>query len=247
MGKTQLHQILAVEAAVNAKATKLLTDGIHAFTRKAQHFTGQYRRYTKLNDDGISYPHEDKHVATTVKKELSFIKQSLIDAMDVSFQKEATNAIAKADLVVNKEVIAANLPVTFLLNLETKLNIIKKTLESIPTLDNGVEWTPSENDKNISETKPVQTFKTSKVEDFRVIVEPTQFHKAHVEKVTKDTNVGIWEVIKRSGEYSTEDKSKLLSKIDGLLVAVKKARAKANQQEILSEKIGSQIINYIFS
>ena len=176
-----------------------------------------------------------------------YFKSSLINSLDVSFQKEARNAIAKADIKIGDNVIVADVPVTFLLNLETKLNNIKRALGFIPTLDNGIEWKVSENDKNISEALSVETFKTHKAESFEVITPATKEHRAQYEKLTKDTNVGTWATTKRSGQYSTEQKSELLSKIDNLLVAVKRARAKANQQEVINTKIGSKIINHIFS
>lgn len=244
MAKKQLHQILAVEANIVGKMTIHLNEMAKIFRTKVNLFIGQVRRYTGILDNTPELPHEDKHRETTVQERINYVKQSMINAINVSCEKEATNAVAKADIKIGENIVAENVPVTALLNLETKLTNIKNAMAHIPTLDNGVEWTTDEN--GISSTNKVKAFRTSKEKDFKVVVEPTEFHKAHVEPVTKDVNVGYWETHRISGEYSSAQKAELLNKLEVMIVAVKSARAKANQCEVIHSNVGDKVIAHIF-
>ena len=246
MSKVQLHQVLAVESSLNNQGAKILRETIETFGKKAQHFVGQIRRYTTKEENGYEYENEDKIVATTVKDKLRYIQSSIVNAMDVSFQKESTNAIAKADIKIGDELIAGDVPVTFLLNLESRLIDIRTVAGKIPTLDNGIAWINSKENPGCRETHDVVTIKTKKDMKHVIVVPVTKEHPAQTREVTSDIIVGNWKTKKLSGEFSSTEKSELLGRIDKLIIAVKKARATANQQEVIAGKIGSKITGYIF-
>lgn len=167
--------------------------------------------------------------------------------LDVVAQKEATNQTAKADIVIDGNVLVADVPVTHLLTLETKLKELRQMYEAIPTLDPSVSWVQDPNSpKGVykSQTASV-SFRTEKKLMHKVLVDATDKHPAQIEKWSEDKPVARIETNKTSGMLSSVDKSALLARIDRLAEAVKRARQRANGAPIVEIKVGKTIFDYL--
>ena len=243
MGK--LHEVLAVESGLKSTAAKVVDEAKRTFSDKRGHFLGQYRSYEKLEEGTLDYSPEEKMMDSTVADKLDYVKDHIIRAIDAIYQKEVANTQAKADLVIDGDILLANVPATFLLTMESQLNEVRNLYSLIPTLDPGKNWSKdSERDDTYVSTDS-ETYKTEKVIEPLVLYPATDKHPAQTEKISRDKIVGKWITKHWSGCLTPSEKSKLLGKIDALLRAVKKARMRANEQEVVTDEVAKKFFDYI--
>ena len=246
----QLHEVLAVDKDLEHVATKVLDEAINTFTKKVDHFLGNVKSL-QLFDDARKKEEEGfkevKEVTTTVPAKLDYVAESFVRYVDAVAQKEATNQIAKADLIVNGEVLAKDVPATLLLSLESKLAKWRAMYEAIPTLTPGIKWVPDETkggDIYKAEKDEVR-HKTEKVLESKILVAATDKFPAQIEKWTEDRPVGQYVNVRWSSMITPARKSELLGRIDSLLQAVKKARMRANTAEVVPFSIGKELVDFI--
>jgi len=255
MGKGKLHELLAVESDLEGRARNIMNETRKVFSDKAVLFMGAVRSYNPFVDDGIDYPSEYQELTSTVDEKLSYTGKTIVQYYDALLQKEATNQVAKADLIVDGVVIASNLPATFLLGMESRLRKVREVYEKIPTLSIGTEW---QKDESKGEgvwcvAHPEETMKTEKTVKSKVLYD-AKFPKANeggqsipavIDKWTETVNVGKYTKHVWSGMVSPARKSELLDRIDTLLRAVKKARQRANSTEVVKVNVGKALMDYI--
>ena len=189
---------------------------------------------------------EGKEMVTTVLDKLEYTAESIAPYFDVLVQKETTNQHATANLMVDGIEIAKDLPATFLLGLENRLKIVRGVYEQIPTLAPGIKWEKDPTRPNTYRTeKPEVTSKTEKTFIVKVLYEATKEHPAQVEKIPENATVGLYEKQTWCGMLSPAEKSDLLGRIDRLIRAVKQARQRANNTEVVNVKIGEKLFNFI--
>jgi hypothetical protein len=82
---------------------------------------GQTIEYSPFDENALDASSETKEMDTTVKEKLEYFLKSMVQSVDVTASKDATNQVAIADLEVNGVVVAKDLPATTLLTLETKV------------------------------------------------------------------------------------------------------------------------------
>ena len=254
--KGKLHQLIAVEGDLDSTNNKVMEEAKLTFTKRAEHFKGQERSYEAFREGDQETPDEkfDTEVVpitTTVHDKLGYVSEHFIRYLDAYVQKEATNQIAVADVVIDGNTLFKNMPATALLGLEKRLRKLREMYELIPTLAPGVEWVP-DNDKgeHIYKSKnPKEKAKTKKEPQSKVLVPP--FVKdgvgipAHVEKWDDTITIGKYITVEFSSMLTPADKSKLLGRIDKLSRAVKKARQTANEANIVEIAVGSEILKFI--
>lgn len=246
----QLHEVLAVENELKNIAKKIIEEGINTFSKKPDHFIG-VQKTLKMFDDARSKEEasaaQSRAMVTTVNDKLDFINNSIIKALDATAQKEFTNQLAKADIVLDGTTVATNIPATFLLTLEKELISYRNLYASIPTLQPGIKWIHSPDaGENIYVTdKPDTKSRTEKTHQHNIIAPATKEHKAQVHEWTEDRPVGNYETIQACGMVTPARKSIMIGRIDNLIQAVKKARARANKEEIVDVHIGKNIFDYI--
>lgn len=248
MGK--LHEILAVDKDLEDTAKKVVGEAGITFTKRVDHFQGAVKRL-KMFDEGRQAEEdaasEDKEVVTTVGEKLNYVADHLIKHFNVVAQKERTNQIAKADVVVKGRTIMTNVPATLLLTLENKLVWLRKMYEVMPTLQPGVRWEPAPEVREgvfVAVPDDIRA-KTEKTVQHKVLVQPTDKHPAQVEKWTEDRQIGKFISTRYSGMVSPADKSKYLERIDELTQAVKQARMRANMAEVEAYEVGDILMDYI--
>lgn len=244
---SKLHELLAVEADLNNTAKAMLAEATNTFSKKPDHFLGQVRSATFLDptreQENVS---EEKTMVTTVDDKLTYALDKAGSYWDAMLQKEEANSTAKADLVVNGETLAKDLPATFLLGMETRLKAVQDVVMAIPTLDPSLKWELDSSSGDGVYRSPVQTgFKTEKTINSKVLYEATKEHPAQIEKWSEDVPVAKIETTKYSGMWTPRRKADVLGKLDLLIRSVKKARQRANTVEVKDNHIGDKLIDFL--
>lgn len=247
---SKLHEILAVEGDLEKTSKKLIEETKKTF-QKDNLFSGTVRTLTMSDADQSEWNTVDKQkLETTVMELFAYTNSEVAKYWDAVLQKDTTNQAATADIVLDDgTILAEQVPVTFLLGLETKLKDFRNLLNAIPTLPPGIRWEQDLNERKgvyIAEDDTVQ-FKTKNDIEIRVAYEATKEHPAQLEKINVVKNVGKYVTVKHSGMMPPYLKARMVAKHESLLRAVKKARQRANNQEITKKDIGDNIFNYIMN
>jgi len=248
---SKLHEVLAVLSDLEGAAKKMREEAVVTFTKKGNHFLGAHKTLKMFDEnrqqesDGAE---EHKALVTTVSDKLDYVQQSQVRYLDALLQMEGTNQNARADLIIDGNVIVADLPATFLLGLESRLKALRAVFETIPTLDPTYEWIDdSEAGEHIYKTKhPVTAQKQEKAVKHQVLVQPTKEHPAQIEKWNENIVVGTYTTKLWSGMISPGQKSDYLERVDTLIKAAKQARQRANTTEVIKHNnIGNTLFDFI--
>jgi len=249
MGK--LCEVIAVEGELEAANKKILEETKSTFKNKAILFTGALKRYEPFDEEERAREtvEEEKKIDTTVNAKLDYMFRHFIRYLDAVAQKEATNQIAKDDVIINGVKVLENVPATVLLGLESKLRILKDVLNEMPTNQPGVKWEldPSQGDNVYKRERDEETFKTRKEPKSTVLYEATKEHPAQIEKWNENVNIGKYITTHWSGMLSPAKKSELLGRLDTLARAVKQARQRANTAEVVDIHVGEKIVQFIMN
>lgn len=243
MKPTKLNAVIAVEKEVKSHATREVTNIYHSF-QKPDLFNGFSKTYVPKDEEGEKYAPENKKVICNVSDMLKTLSKSLTELFDITLTKDTGNTLATADIIVDGNTIASNVPSTFIIFLEKQLVDIRTNINSIPTLDINEDWTKDTN-SNLYKTASIETNRMKKVPMVFVKYEATKEHPAQVEILNNDEVVGYWNTVKQSGAISIPDKTKLLENIEKLIKSVKIAREQANSQEVENKQIGDAIFSYL--
>lgn len=248
---SKLHQLIAVEPQVEDKYQVLLKETIKAFSRP-ELFTGYHKRYEPFDEDPDKekgLPDERQQLTTTVDDKLNYFFQHAEEYFDLLYQKEVGNQTATADLVFEGSVIAEKVPATFLLGMEKRLTKLRSVLLQIPTLETHVEWKKREDiGPNIwSRKHPEEKNRTRKVPRSKVLYEATKEHPAQIEKWDENETIGRYITDFYSGNIPASEKSRMLDRLDKLIIATKKARQLANEAKVNQKetKIASKLLTVI--
>lgn len=246
---SKLHELLAVETDLESTYKKVLEEAMVTFTKKADHFMGTHKELVMFDESKQNENlTEHKEMVTTVDDKLDYVKDFIVQYFDAVLQKEKTNQVAVADLVVDGVVLAPALPATFLLGMETKLRAVRLMYEQAPTLPPGQKWEEDKDTgKGIYKTKLDDKLKTAKTFQHKVLVAPTDKHPAQVEKWEESVPVGRYITTAQYGMLTPAKKSHLIGQVDKLIQACKKARQRANCADVVNAEIGKSIIDYINS
>ena len=249
---TKLHELLAVEESLNTVLADSLKEATNSFATKDHIFKGHKITVEALEEDteghtAIAAETDVTDVAETVHGKLDFVFNHLNRAFNVYGQKERTNQSAKADLVVNGDVLLKDCPATMLLGLETRLKHIRAMCLAIKTTDQSKGWVATQ-DKHIFEARPEEKFITRKVQRERIVIAPTEFQPGQFTTYAEDTRVGKKTTVHATGLVSPKEKSDILLRVDTLLRAAKKARQRANATEVDTKfKPGKAIKNFLLN
>ncbi|GAB3996582.1 hypothetical protein GCM10029992_17110 [Glycomyces albus] len=240
---TKLNQIIAIEKGVKTKAARALGDAGRELG-KAPLLSGISRTYQPKDEEGEQLPPESTKVQRRVEEQLREVSKAMTRLFDVTATKDRTNAVATADVVVDGEVLLAEVPVTYLLFLERQLGELQTFVKGLPVLDAAESW--SFNDSaNCYATDPVKTVRTKKVPRNHVKAEATEEHPAQVEVYYEDIPVGYWTTVKFSGAAPARRVAILTERLEKLQQAVKFAREEANGSETVEERFGEKVFDYL--
>lgn len=243
MGK--LHELLAVEPDLKAEAQRLANKIKALFTDGKGRLVGQIRTYHPLQEGGEEFADEITELATSVNSELADWQRAFSNWLNAAMQKEITNQNTGADVIIDGMTLFENMPATALLNLEAKLVEVRQVFNQIPTNDPTENWM-WDADLGLFVSKPRTTYKTKKIMRNHVRAEATKEHPAQVEVYTEDVRVGTWTTIIHSGMLTPSEKQLRLQRIDALIRAVKQARHRANDTDVIDTHLAKKLFAYIY-
>lgn len=245
MGKKRLNQIVAIERDIKTRSYKDLTKEHHLLQR-ADVVAGHTRTYRPKEDGGETLPAESKHVAMRVSDALAEIRVRQRELYDITLTKDVGNTQTLGDVLdTDGKVILKDVPVPTLLFLEKSLGDLHTFVEKLPTLDPNQRWT-FDATQGCYVTAPVETIRTKKVKKGIVLYPHSDKHPAQTQLIDEDITAGIWTQINLSGAIPTDERRKLLDRVDTLSKAVKEARERANLVEVEERKMGDTVFNFIF-
>ncbi len=250
----KLHELLAVDVNLKQQADKTRTELMSTFEKKTHLFSEKIVSYKPDEENGQTVVESQLDIQTTVPNELKWIRDFLVNSLDVSYQVAEANTIARADVVLeggDSMPLLSQLPATSLLELEKRAKELHDFIAAIPTLDPAKGFRVDTEKSSLGdvfkarEDRKIRTKKTNKV---LTLAPPTDKHPAQVQVVVEDVPVGTITTLEWSGLITTAAKGDMLSRVEMLTRAIKKARSRANEVEINKSetKIGAAIINFVF-
>jgi len=241
--EAKLNQVLAIEKGVKARCNGTVTRLYH-LVQKPVLLNGLVKNYQPLDEDGVRYPPESQKVQVRADETLKETRKALTELFNVTAQKDWANCDARADVVVEGELVLTNVPVTYLLFLEKQLTDLKTLVSKVPVLDSSDDWQLDEA-SGLFKTTATQTTRTSKVQRPIVLYDATDEHPAQTQLITEDVVVGHWSTVKQSGALPADRKNELLERIEQLLEAVKFSRETANSVDAPKVSVDS-LFGFIF-
>lgn len=242
---TRLNQIIAIEKGVKNQTARVETDLYHNLEKKPL-FAGLSRTYTPNDEEGDRLPPEQATVQLQAEDILVQLTGALTRLIDVTATKDASNTKAKADVVVDGTVIAADVPVTTLMFLEKELEKLAAFVGRLPILDPAQTW-HYDTARGVFASTPVQTTRTKKIPRNHVLYEATKEHPAQVQMFTEDVIVGTWKKTDFSGALPADRITGIRSRLDKLRTAVKFAREEANTTEVTDAQYGESVLGFLFT
>lgn len=244
----KLNQVIAVVNGEKSRKEKVLTKTYQKL-QKHELFAGITRTYSPLeeSENGVveKLPQERKLVQMTVQDAIADAVSVLNDTFNIIAAQDIGNQKAKADVIVNGDVVLKDVPATYLIFLEKQLVDLNTFVSKFPTLDPAEEWEFSE-DSSCYRSKMKKTARTKKIYKPIVKYDATPEHPAQTDMITEDKIVGYWETVYLAGVIKKEDKNKILDRILQLTKAVKIAREEANNVEVKISDFGTDVLDYIF-
>ncbi len=241
----KLNQVLAVEKGVKQQATEVMS-AAYLLLQKPPMFNGMNKTFQPLAEDGEKLPDERQVVQQHVAKLIASVQKTLIPLYDTTYQKDAANQTATADVILdNGLVLLTSVPVTTLLFLEKQLTDLRTFANKLPTLENSDNWTfdPA---LGCYKSDPVSTMRNVRIKEPMVISPATPQHPAQVAVIEKDVAQGRWTTTKFSAAVPTDWRSGVYARADELLRAVKRAREAANMVDAPVQQMGHKVLAYVF-
>lgn len=241
---TKLHQVIPAVDEVAKTAQNRLTE-IHKLLSKEALTSGHHRSYQPDNDEGDVLPDQGQLVQLRVDEAIAAVRGDLVSWIDIAATRDIGNTDAKADIVIDGVVIAADVPATTLLWLEKRADDLYKFVSGFPTLPTDEQWAYNVDDQ-IWRSAPTETVRTSKVAEVITLAAATDHHPAQTQLVQVDRREGVWTTVKLSGAIPQSSVRAMIDRVSKLRVAVKAARARANEVEVAQARIGDRIIGFVF-
>ena len=238
-----LNQLIAVEKSETKRTTNEISE-IHRASQVPDLFNGFERKYIPTDENWETLPPESKKVQLTAKGCLDKVKKAMIQELDLEATKDLSNAVARANLVVDGQVILENVPATTLLYIEKKLTNLETMLGKFTVLDSSENWT-EDTASGLFKTEAVKANRTKKVPKPIVLYDATDKHPAQTQIFQEDVVVGQYQLVKTSGALKKTYKEELLEKVSNLLNCVKAAREQANMSAVQKSEIGATIFEFL--
>lgn len=247
----KLHEILAVETDLGETANKIQKITTATLSDKRSIFSGMTKSHSVFEEthQHLAQATENVEVQSTVTEQLDFASAEISRYWDVIIQKEEANQRAKADIIINGNVLASNVPAIVLLGMEKKLKSLLGMYNAIPTLDAAKAWesAPEQNKPGIYRTKhDTETQQSVTIKEWKEISPATPHHPAQLKEVSTIIPIGKYTRSDFSGAITSFEKAEMLQRLTALIRAVKSARQRANGVEIdNSITIGKNLFDYI--
>lgn len=189
---------------------------------------------------------EFKAVKSFVLRELRTARGYSEPAINAVATKDATNMVAKANLIVEGETLLEGAGISHLLWLEGYLNEWRGYLAALPVLPATKDWTQDTANADLWKSNPETQPKTRKKTVALVLHAGNDKHPPQAVPSTEDVRIGRTVKTYHSGAITEERRRQLTDRCDTLIVATRDAIARANQTtavEVTDE--GAAILGYI--
>jgi hypothetical protein len=237
------HELVAIEKEKSSRLNGYKTALYRQMERVTNYF-GLKKEYNPDDEEGEQLPSESRRVIRDLNEDLKTFAQYNSDLMDLMVQKDTTNCVARADIIVDGQTIASDIPVTTLLSLEKMLQHHRTVIRSLPTLPLDRVWT-LDGASGQWVTDEARTSRSKKVEKPLVLAPATDKHPAQVKTTMVDVKVGTWSKRDLSSAFPVKERKRLEERANKLLDAVKQARERANSVDVVDVSIGAQLSNYL--
>lgn len=231
---SKLHELLAVSDGIKTQTEKVRSDQKETFTKKHHLFTETLVVFQPNAEGSTPVVETQSTLQSTVSKELTWFSTYMIRLLDCDYRLSMGNSQAKADVVLEDGTpLLKNVPSLMLLELEKRLKSFQDLVEVAPTLDPAKGFQPDPQKGNgVFKSREFQKNRTAKVSKPIVMYPHTPEHPAQTQMIQEDVPTGKIIENQWSGMITPAMKSQLLDRCEILSRAVKKARSKANEQEI---------------
>lgn len=243
MTKFKLHQVIAIEGGTKSRVNSFASEAYKLFQKPAL-FNGVSKVYAKKNEGEEDLPAESQRVQRNAEEMIRTVWGQTGDLFDIVATKDLANCGAKADVVVDGQVLLRQAPATFLLFLEKQFKDVRAEIVKLPELDQAVNWSYDQNTGNFR-SDAIQTIRTKKEQTALVMYPATPEHPAQTQLVTKDVLAGTWSTTYHSGAMPSPRKKDLLTRIDKLIDALRIARETANEIEVEKQSVAGPIFGYL--
>ena len=242
MAEKQLHEMIAVKKGVKSRRIAELTT-LYQEASKGDLFAGVIKTYKPLDEnDPERLSDERKLVQRNARDMLKRAGEAMTELYDVEATIDVTNANARADIVVDDEVIARDVPATTLIFLEKQLEDWATFIKSFVVPDEAVEWIEGEDSLR---TREALSYRTAKKLQTIKKAAATEKHPEQVDVVTVDAIVGTYTTVKLSGAMPARQKREHAERAAKLLDAVRAARERAATTPIVRKEIGRSIFQFL--
>jgi hypothetical protein len=244
MAKPKLNEIIAITTGRKGEVQKAVTAVYHQVQKEAL-FDGLARSYRPRTEDGEKLPPENKAIQLRAKEVIAQVNAAWRDLFDVTLTLDVGNCRARADVVVDDQVLVKDVPVTTLLFLEKQLGEVATFIAKLPTPDPAEVW-HFDGQHDCLATEPFQSARTKKVQKPIVLYDATEEHPAQTQLITEDVIVGDWTQILFTARLPAQERNAMVERVRKLLDAVKVARERANGIEVDKQKCGEALLGYVF-
>lgn len=257
----KFHALLAVVPDLENRAKTTLASVLNSFTKRLELFQGYQKSLKMFSVDGSGNEaaiqaveasgSEFHEVSLTVTEALKNLESDVSNFYKVLAQKEVTNQLATADVLLpDGKMLIEKAPATLLLALESKLDKLREVYQSIPVLKTGTSWVKEDTQREgvFRAMNPEVRIKTENKKRFQETSKATDRHPAQVAAWDENVPVGEFTTQHWSSMLPVHKKTQILDRIDVLIQAVKKARMRANNVDVPEfPDVGKAIFGYLNS
>jgi hypothetical protein len=239
---TKLNVIVALARGTKSRVYEALT-ALHRHASKAELYSGLSRTYQSKADDGDELPPEGTQRQLDADDVLAEIRRLLTESWNVEGTLASSNQEARANLVVDDQLIVEAVPTTYLLYLDKQLNDFYTAIAKLPTPDPSEKWHWDEA-QGCWVTEPFRTTRTKKTPRSLVTHPGNDRHPPQVHVYEDVTVEGYWTTTRFSGAIAADRKREILLRIAKLKDAVKAARERANMTDVTDFHPAEALLTY---
>ncbi len=239
-----LHQVLKQEALARAEFEREAAR-LERALKASETFSGLLHTYEPLEEGGLTEHPKQKIVQQTTSGLFTEVKEALGIILNIEATKETGNLHAHADLLIEGNVVATQVPATLLLYLVKRFTMLHEFVALAPELDPTRAWVYNEELGHFV-SEPTFRDKTEKTMKAEVIVPPTDHFPAQVKEYSKDRKIGQWTERTYSGAMRRKDKLELLSRIKTVMTACQMALEQANRVPVQRQRLAEPLLKFIF-
>jgi len=248
MAARTLGQVIHVERATRQQDNKVGAE-LLKYLPKEEHFKGLRETYRHFDMEAPeaerNVPDAYQPVQLRVEDVLDEIAKYSSAALDITATKDRTNCDARADIIIDGNIIVRDVPISHLLFLEDYFEEWGKSVKAVPVLNPARRWTPVNGERGLFEAEPEKRVRSLKNEVPLELSPATEKFPAQVKTVIKEIPVGEKTSTMLSGAVTNQRKKELLTNLHKLSLAIKDAIARANRTAVTEVREGEDLMKFL--